>query len=161
MLHLAPEWSFAEVFLRLPYIEYVSFDIALALANVRGDITALPFSNESFDVIYCSHVLEHIPDDRKAMKELFRVLKQGGWFLPDVPLQSAITDEDPGAGPEERERRFGQSDHVRFYGPDFKDRLQQAGFKVSVHRPTTNMKAPERLYYGVDETDLHMCEKLG
>lgn len=159
ILHLAPEWSFAEVFLRLRYIDYVSFDIDLPFASVRGDITALPFSNERFDVIYCSHVLEHIPDDRKAMRELFRVLKPEGWFLPDVPLQECSTDEDPSAGPEERVRRFGQIDHVRFYGHDFKDRLRESGFDVSVHQPAAKMSASKRLFYGIDDTDLHLCRK--
>lgn len=159
MLHIAPEWSFTEVFSRLRYINYVSFDLVLPICKVRGDITRLPFSSGSFDVIYCSHVLEHIPDDRLAMRELLRVLKPGGWFLPDVPLQEGNTVEDPSAGPEERERRFGQSDHVRFYGPDFKERLQEAGFRVSVHRPTAKMNAFQRLLYGLDETNLYLCRK--
>lgn len=161
LLHLAPEWSFTEIFCRLSYIDYVTADLASPLSMVRGDITALPFPSGCFDVIYCSHVLEHIPDDRKAMKELFRVLKPTGWFLPDVPLQTnGATIEDPDAGPEERTERFGQSDHVRFYGADFKDRLQEVGFNVSVHRPALRMDASRRQFYGIDNTDLHMCRKV-
>src|SRR6185503_7695510 len=87
---------------------------------------------ESFDVIYCSHVLEHVPDDRLARSQLRRGLKRAGWAVLLVPITAAQTIEDPTVtDPAERERLFGQHDHVRRYGPDYVDRLRDAGFSVS------------------------------
>jgi predicted SAM-dependent methyltransferase len=86
-------------------------------------------------VVYCSHVLEHVPDDRKALREFHRVLKRDGWAIILVPITVSRTIEDPHeTDPKERLRRFGQDDHVRRYGPDFLDRLRAAGFKVKVVR---------------------------
>ena len=91
--------------------------------------------DESFDVIYCSHVLEHVPDDRKAMREFPRVLKRGGWAILLVPINAGKTYEDASiAEPAERLRVFGQEDHVRNYGPDYVDRLREAGFAVTETR---------------------------
>jgi ubiquinone/menaquinone biosynthesis C-methylase UbiE len=88
------------------------------------DITDIQYPDNTFDVIYCSHVLEHVPDDRKAMREFARVLKPEGWAVFMVSLSEEHTIEDPSiTSPAERERLFGQHDHVRRYGPDFKDRL--------------------------------------
>jgi len=100
---------------------------------IHMDITAIPFNDHTFDVILCSHVLEHVQDDRKAISELYRVLKPGGWAILMVPidLDRATTFEDPSViDPKERERLFGQHDHVRWYGRDFLTRLEQAGFIV-------------------------------
>jgi ubiquinone/menaquinone biosynthesis C-methylase UbiE len=95
------------------------------------DITALCFPSECFDVIVCNHVLEHVPEDRKALSELHRVLKKGGWGSIQVPIKGKETQEDLSViDPAERERRYGQFDHVRQYGEDFRDRLQEAGFDV-------------------------------
>ena len=106
---------------------------------VHADITQIPFVDDSFDVILCSHVLEHVPEDRQAMRELCRVLKPDGWALLLVPISSrrAETYEDATVvAPEDRERLFGQFDHVRIYGRDFKDRLEESGF----HRETGGSK---------------------
>jgi SAM-dependent methyltransferase len=99
----------------------------------RMDVTDIHHPDESFDVIYCSHVLEHVPDDRLAMSELRRVLKRAGWAVLLVPITAEQTIEDPTVtDPAERERLFGQHDHVRRYGPDYVDRLREAGFDVVV-----------------------------
>jgi len=114
---------------------YISADLESPIAMVKLDITNIPFKDDSFDAILCSHVLEHIADDRKAMHELFRVLKPRGWAILQSPVnqKSSRTFEDPSVvSPEDRERIFGQHDHVRIYGRDYTDRLQSAGFTVKL-----------------------------
>ncbi len=104
-------------------------------AMIAMDITALNFADESFDVVICNHVLEHVPDDARAMSELFRVLKSGGWGSIQVPMAGDVTQEDLSiTNPEERRRRYGQDDHVRQYGRDFLDRMKHAGFEVTEYR---------------------------
>jgi hypothetical protein len=132
MLHWAPEEWFRDRFRQIIGPGYVTADL-LKPADVNTDITDTPFPDESFDIIYCSHVLEHVPDDRKAMQEMRRVLKQDGWAIFMVPITVEKTIEDPTiSDPQERLRLFGQEDHVRRYGPDFVDRLRDAGFTVRV-----------------------------
>ncbi len=110
---------------------YVGVDLEPGRADVAADITDLPFEDGSFDAIVCSHVLEHVPDDRRAMSELRRVLSPGGVALVMVPLRAEPTVEDPAdADAASRARRFGQFDHVRWYGPDIADRLAESGFVV-------------------------------
>src|SRR5262245_6184809 len=128
LLHFAPETEFTKRFRKIRGIDYLSADLVSPHAIVKMDITDIDRPDSSFDVIYCSHVLEHVPDDRKAISEMFRVLKPGGWALIQVPMSKKGTIEDPSitdAG--ERERLFGQSNHVRRYGLDIKDRLAAAG----------------------------------
>lgn len=113
--------------------EYESIDLASPLAKRLMDVTDLKYPPDHFDWIICFHVLEHVPDDRKAMREFFRVLKPGGYGILQVPLFSGLTYEDPSiVTPDERQKAFGQSDHVRKYGSDYPDRLQSAGFEVTV-----------------------------
>ena len=98
--------------------------------DVQASMTALPFAEGSFDLIVCSHVLEHVPDDEAAMRELARVLRPGGLALVQVPIRDdRLTDEDPDAPEAERIERFGQSDHVRWYGTDLEERLTRAGLR--------------------------------
>lgn len=103
----------------------------------KMDITDIHHPDHSFDVIVCSHVLEHVSDDRRAMRELCRVLRPSGWAILNVPINADRTFEDPSiTDPQERQRVFGQHDHVRNYGPDDQHRLEEAGFAVSVTYPT-------------------------
>jgi len=133
MLHFAPEAAFKGKFSRIPNLTYVSADLLEGRADTALDITKLPFHDEAFTVIYCSHVLEHVPDDRGAMRELHRVLQATGWAVLQVPITAEHTFEDLSiTDPKERERVFGQHDHVRRYGPEYIDRLKQAGFKVII-----------------------------
>jgi hypothetical protein len=135
MLHVAPEEFLSARFRRLAGLDYLSADLGRPRAMVRMDITNIDRPDATFDVIYCSHVLEHIADDRKALAELFRVLRPGGWALLQVPVTAARTEEDPGVvDPEERRRRYGQPDHVRRCGPDYAGRMTAAGFEVDVLR---------------------------
>ncbi len=131
MLHVAPEPQLARLFQRARYIDYLSADLGSPRAMVKMDITNIQYPANHFDVIYCSHVLEHVPNDRQAMREFHRVLKHDGWAVLQVPITAETTFEDPSVtDPRERERLFGQHDHVRCYGLDYADRLRSAGFSV-------------------------------
>ena len=125
------------------------------------DITDIQYPDNTFDIVFCSHVLEHIPDDRKAMRELARVLKPEGWAVFMVPLNAEHTIEDPSiTNPAERERLFWQHDHVRLYGPDFKDRLEKEGFKVTVIKPSQIASAEDCMRMGLPIQDsIFFCMK--
>jgi SAM-dependent methyltransferase len=135
VLHLAPEEGLQARLSAIAGPSYVSMDAhSASIAMVTGDITAIPFDAESFDLVICSHVLEHVMDDRKAMRELFRVLRPGGKALLLQPVHDELpmTIEDPTVtSPRERLQVFGQRDHVRIYGRDFVPRLEEAGFAVT------------------------------
>jgi len=133
VLHFAPEQAFYKRFKKLKNLDYVSVDLHSPLADIKADITALPFKENEFDVIFCNHVLEHIPDDKQAMKELYRVMKPGGWGILQIPLDVNRTEtfqDDSITDPKKRTEIFGQYDHVRVYGWDYFDKLQAVGFKV-------------------------------
>ncbi len=132
VLHMAPEQCFLKRFKKLGH-DYTTADLYSPIADVKADITVLPFEDDSFDVIFCNHVLEHIPDDTKAMQELYRVMKKGGMGIFQIPqdLNRATTFEDDSiTDPKERAKIFGQYDHVRVYGRDYFDKLRSIGFKV-------------------------------
>ena len=133
VLHFAPEQAFYKRFKNLKNLDYTTTDLNSPLADIRADICNLPFENDSFDVILCNHVLEHIPDDTKAMQELYRILKPGGWGVFQIPqdLSRPETFEDHSiTDKKERARIFGQYDHVRIYGRDYFNKLRSIGFKV-------------------------------
>jgi SAM-dependent methyltransferase len=133
MLHVAPERCFeSRLRPRLGH-GYVTADLLNPRAMVRMDITDIQYPDEYFDVIYCSHVLEHVQDDKRALREFCRVLKRGGWAILIVPITTDKTFEDPSVvDPSERLRLFGRNNHVRRYGADYINRLREAGFKVKV-----------------------------
>jgi len=165
VLHVAPERIYQDAFKSLPNLDYLSADIASPLAMVKMDITAIDYPEASFDVIFCNHVLEHIPDDRLAMRELYRVLNPGGWAILQVPidLSRAVTYEDPTiVTPEERERHFGQDDHVRWYGADYGARLAEAGFKVTVDDFAAGFDNATAERCGIIRgEDIYLCRKVG
>lgn len=133
VLHFAPEQCFLKRFKELKNLDYTTTDLLSPIADVKADICNLPFDDNSYDVILCNHVLEHIPDDTKAMKELYRVMKPGGYGIFQIPqdLNRTKTFEDDSITDKaERARIFGQYDHVRIYGLDFFDKLKTIGFKV-------------------------------
>ncbi|MBM4134063.1 MAG: methyltransferase domain-containing protein [Nitrospira sp.] len=133
VLHVAPEFHLTRALRRNARLRYVTGDFSAPSVSVRLNILALPFRPAIFDAIIANHVLEHVVDDRTAMTELFRVLRPGGWAIFQVPVGLALdrTFEDPSVTlPVERERVFGQFDHVRIYGPDYVDRLREAGFQA-------------------------------
>lgn len=133
MLHVAPEPGFEKRLRKVPYLEYTTSDPQDVRADLRMDITNISLPDGSFDVIHCSHVLEHIQEDEQAMRELARVLSPHGWATILVPIIADRTFDDPTVtDPNERARLFGQWDHVRAYGPDFSDRLRAQGFHVEL-----------------------------
>ncbi len=137
VLHMAPESGIQRLLRRLPNLDYVAADLASPLADVHCDVQALPFEDDSFDVVICNHVLEHVPDDRRAMAELARVTRPGGWAVLMCPIarDRTTTLEDPAVTTaDERLRVYGQEDHLRLYGADYRERLQRAGFVVTVER---------------------------
>ena len=142
ILHFAPENFIYNHFSQQKNIEYIPCDLNPENFKfdsdniiIKVDITKIPFEDNYFDFILCNHVLEHIPDDKLAMTELYRVMKKDGWGIFQVPInsQSKTTYEDFSiTTPEGREKAFGQVDHVRLYGLDYKDKLQDIGFEVKV-----------------------------
>jgi len=145
ILHFAPEQAFYKLFRNQKNLDYTTTDLLSPLADVKADICNLPFEDNQYEVILCNHVLEHIPDDTKAMQELYRVLKPRGMAILQIPQDLArattyandtITDQ------KERSKIFGQYDHVRIYGRDYFDKLRSIGFKV-VEEDYTHKIAPE------------------
>ena len=161
MLHVAPEQVFAEKFEKMSSLDYLSADLDSPLAKVRMDIRDIQYPDDSFDVICCSHVLEHVEEDRQAMAEFHRVLRPGGWAILQVPILGEKTFEDPSMKtPEERERVFGQHNHVRIYGRDYKDRLEAAGFTVHVDSFARQLGEKAARYFGLDaDEDVYFCQK--
>jgi SAM-dependent methyltransferase len=133
VLHFAPEQAFYKRFRELKNLEYITTDLNSPLADVKADICNLPFKDGEFDVILCNHVLEHIPDDTKAMQELYRVMKPSGWGVFQIPQdlsREKTFEDDTITDKKERAKIFGQYDHVRVYGRDYFDKLRRIGFKV-------------------------------
>ncbi|MFQ3340470.1 MAG: SAM-dependent methyltransferase [Flavobacteriaceae bacterium] len=133
VLHIAPEQVFYTKFKGLEKWDYTTTDLHSPLADIKADICNLPFEDNQYDLILCNHVLEHIPNDLKAMQELYRVLKKGGTLIAQVPIEESrkITFEDNSiTDKKERTLIFGQYDHVRVYGKDYYSRLQSVGFQA-------------------------------
>ena len=134
VLHIAPEQCFLKRFRKQKNLDYTTADLYSPIADVKADICDLPFEENTFDIVFSNHVLEHIEDDKKAMNELYRVLKPGGMGIFQIPqnLNLEKTYEDfTITSPEERSKHFGQYDHVRVYGRDYFNRLKAAGFTVN------------------------------
>jgi SAM-dependent methyltransferase len=155
VLHIAPEPAIAARLRKRPNLTYVSADIEDKRSPMElMDITALPRADETFDVVICSHVLEHVDADATAMRELLRVLRPGGVAYVQVPIdhRRAETYEDPSiTRPEDRAREFEQDDHVRVYGRDFADRLRNAGFEVTRRAYYEEVDPGERSRFGLGE----------
>lgn len=165
LLHFAPEPAFESKFRKIPGLDYITADLYDPRAMRKMDITKIEFPDESIDWFYCSHVLEHIEDDARAIREIHRVLKKSGSAIILVPIMVKKTFEDPSVtDPAERERLFGQHDHVRLYGPDFKDRLASGGFEVADYyiENLFGAKEIERLglkYIPSENMPVYLCKK--
>ena len=145
VLHFAPEQAFYKRFRNQNNLDYTTTDLLSPLADVKADICNLPFEDNQYDIILCNHVLEHIPDDTKAMQELYRVLKPGGMGIFQIPqdLSRDVTfSDDSITDQKERAKIFGQYDHVRVYGRDYFDKLRSIGFKV-IEEDYTSRISPE------------------
>lgn len=138
VLHIAPEHCFMKPFEKQHGDKYITADIESPLAKVKMDIHEMPFEDSRFDAVLCNHVLEHVTDDIKAMSEIRRVLKPGGWAIMQIPFFSPVPDvtfEDHSiTDKREREKIFGQDDHVRKYGRDYSKRIEKAGLKAKEDR---------------------------
>ena len=163
VLHFAPETAFLEKFKKLKNISYETIDLNSPLANIKADICDLPLDDESYDFILCNHVLEHVIDDKKAMQELYRVLKKDGIGIFQVPMNisNKKTYEDfTITDPKERNKAFGQYDHVRTYGMDFFDRLEEAGFMVEKCEYTSKFTLEEINKYCLPNREIiPVCRK--
>jgi SAM-dependent methyltransferase len=161
LLHVAPEPFFEKKFRRIPNLDYLSADLYSPKVMVKMDITDIQYPDNYFSAIYCSHVLEHVEEDRKALAELYRVLKEEGWAILEVPLSADKTYEDPSIkDPAGREQVFGQRDHVRLCGPDYIERMREAGFKTETILSGDLLTSDECLKMGIQpDRILFFCRK--
>lgn len=157
VLHFAPEQAFLKRFKKLENLRYTTTDLNSPIADVKADICNLPFEDHSFDFIICNHVLEHIPDDKKAMQELYRVLAPNGMAILQVPYDRNRTttfEDNTITNPKERAAIFGQYDHVRVYGMDYFDTLASVGFRVDPVDYTAMLSAKEIETYRLPKGEL-------
>ena len=157
VLHVAPEQVFYKKFKKLKNWDYLTFDLNSPIADIKGDLTSTNFKDESFDLIICNHVLEHIKDDKSALNEIYRVLKYNGTSILQVPInvRREKTFEDSTIKSKiQREKYFGQYDHVREYGLDFKDRVEQSGFKFQMINYSKKISKDLIIKYGLMKNDL-------
>ncbi|MFD1143177.1 methyltransferase domain-containing protein [Larkinella insperata] len=163
VLHVAPEYCFIDRFDKLPNLDYITADIESPLAKVKMDIHQIPFPDNTFDVAFCNHVMEHVEDDVKASSELHRVLKPGGWAIIQSPIDYNLptTFEDPTVtDPKERERLFWQSDHLRLFGRDYAQRLAKGGFTVIEDRFVFDLPREEVKRFSLPAGEvIYLCKK--
>ena len=157
VLHFAPEQAFYKRFRNQKNLEYTTTDLFSPLADVKADICDLPFEDNSFDTILCNHVLEHIPDDTKAMQELYRILKPNGMAILQIPQdldRETTFEDDTIVDKKERTKIFGQYDHVRVYGRDYFDKLRSIGFNVKEEAYTKTFSTEEIEKYCLMEGEI-------
>lgn len=163
LLNIAPDYAVQERLKTLKNISYVSVDLNSYLAMQKQDLTELSFADNFFDAIICYHVLEHVENDKKAIKEIFRVLKPKGWAIIQTPIDKnrEKTFEDFSiTSPEDRKRVFGQGDHVRIYGLDYIDRLKNVGFNVKLDNFVSQLSFNAVERYLLDrEEKIYFCIK--
>lgn len=162
VLHLAPEQVFFRRFKKFDHWDYTTADLYSPLADLKADICELPLPDKHFDLILCNHVLEHIPDDRKAMSELYRVLKKGGTLIAQVPLDKNRTktyEDERITNAKARAEAFGQYDHVRVYGNDYYSRLEEAGFSAIPFDMISKLEAREIPRFGLQKEALPIAKK--
>lgn len=165
LLHVAPEVAlmrkFSRIYAKQP-ADYVTADLESPLADLHFDIQHIPLKDESFDVVICNHIMEHVEDDRLAMREILRIMRKGGWgvILSPVDLQRDKTFEDDTITDEaERTRIFGQYDHRRIYGRDYAERLREAGFEVYECDYANLIPAKEKQLYALTDEPLYIVRK--
>jgi SAM-dependent methyltransferase len=163
LLHFAPEPAFHRIFKKSSNISYDTIDLNSPLAKIKADICNLPLEDNMYDFILCNHVLEHIDDDIKAMSELYRVLKKGGIGIFQIPIdinRDKTFEDSSIKNPKERNKVFGQYDHVRIYGTDYYDRLRSVGFSVEQVKYSDNLTKDEIKKYCLSSTEIiPVCKK--
>ena len=162
-LHIAPEFCFIKPFKNLSNIEYITGDLLSPWADVKMDVHNIPFNDNSFDVIMCNHVLEHVKDDNKVMKEFFRVMKPGGWGIFQVPIDYSNNEtlEDPNiTSKRDREKYYWQSDHLRLYGLDYGKKLSSVGFNVTEDDFVKKLPTDKVIRYALPKDEIiYFCQK--
>ncbi len=162
-LHIAPEVCLSKKFAALlPPDNYITADLESPLAKVKMDVQVIPFADSTFDVVFCNHVLEHVDDDRRAMRELHRVIRPGGWGVMLSPVDEARAttfEDDTITDPSERTRLFGQYDHRRVYGMDYARRLQETGWKVEEIDYLATLTPVEHKKYALRHEILYIVKK--
>lgn len=163
LLHIAPEQPFLKRFKSLKNIDYITADLLSPIADIKLDIQDMPFEKEEFDVVFANHVLEHIPDENKAITEVHRVLKKGGWAIMQVPLdvnREKTYEDDSITSRVEREKHFGQYDHLRLHGLDFFNRLENGGFDVEIIDMVNEITTIKADFFRLDLSEnLYLCKK--
>ncbi|MBR5595068.1 MAG: methyltransferase domain-containing protein [Alistipes sp.] len=164
LLHIAPEVSLMRHFKRhyRDNKSYITADLESPLADLHFDVQSIPLEDEYIDVIICNHLLEHVEDDRRAMAELYRILKKGGWgimLVPEDRSRARTFEDDTITDPEERTRIFGQYDHRRIYGRDYDKRLAEAGFRVERIAYAERLSDEQRRRYAIGHDDLVVVYK--
>jgi len=163
VLDIAPERILSRTLRALEGLRYVSADLESPMAMLSMDVTDIPFRDDYFDVVFCNHVLEHVPDDRAALRELHRVLARDGFAILQTPFEPdrAHTYEDPAiVDPMDRLHVFGHLEHVRIYGQDLEERMRKAGFVVRRDPFVRTLSADVIHRYGLDPTeDIFVCRK--
>ncbi len=157
VIHFAPEPPLLKQFKKIHNWDYTTADLTSPLADHKVDICHLPFDHQTFDLIICNHVLEHIENDAQAMGELYRILKINGVLIAMVPLnsESETTYENPQIKSKKmRKKHFGQYDHVRVYGMDYKTRLEKKGFEVEFINYASELKQNELDRYRLDSKEI-------
>lgn len=158
VLHIAPEHCFMKRFEDQHEEKYITADIESPLAKVKMDIHKIPYADNYFDVVLCNHVLEHVRDDIRVMKEFIRVLKPGGWAILQVPFFAPvpeITFEDNSiTNSREREKLFGQDDHVRKYGKDYSKRIAQSGLIPVEDKFSSEFSPEQAFHFGVSRGEV-------
>ena len=157
VLHFAPEQAFYSRFRQMKNLDYTTTDLNSPLADVKADICNLPFEDNTYDLIFCNHVLEHIPDDTKAMQELYRILKKGGMGIFQIPQEldrDTTYEDDSITDKKERAKIFGQYDHVRIYGRDYFEKLRSIGFNVEEVDYTKTLSEEEITKYCLSKGEL-------
>jgi SAM-dependent methyltransferase len=156
VLHLAPEQCFYKRFRKMENLSYMTADLNSPLADVKLDVQEMPFGDDEFDVVICNHVLEHVPDDRQAIREIYRVLKAGGFAILQVPTDYKMEltyEDDTITEPSEREKHFRQKDHYRLYGKDYLRRLSEAGFVIKEDNYLFCLSEEDRVRYRLPEME--------
>ncbi len=165
VLHIAPEQPFLKSFKNLKNLDYTTADLYSPIVDVKTDIRNMVFEDNKFDVVICNHVLEHIDEEQKAMSEILRVMKPGAWAILQVPIDYSLekTFEDSNiTSREDRQKYFGQYDHVRLYGKDYPERLRKAGFEVTEDNFVNSFSEEEQEKYRFDKNEIiYFCKKPG
>ncbi len=163
VLHIAPEQPFVKRFAKLKNLDYITADLVSPIAQVKTDIRNMVFADNEFDWVICNHVMEHIDMEQKALKEILRVLKPGGRAILQVPIDYNLKttyEDDSITSPKEREKHFGQYDHVRQYGLDYEQRLQKSGLVTQTSDFINSIDPKQQEFYRLDKNELiYLCKK--